>query len=810
MYFMKPGSFTIVLLLLLYLLLIAVHSYGQTILVRDIDSFRPVEDVAVFNPAHTSTTLTNGFGIADISVFLRNDTLIFQHASYETIFLLYADLEQKEFNVYLKKKSVALDEIIISATRFERELKDLPNRIVSVSAKKIEFDNPQTAADVLASTNEVFVQKSQLGGGSPMIRGFSANKVLIVLDGVRMNNAIFRSGNLQNVISIDPNAIENTEVIFGPGTVIYGSDALGGVMSFMTLEPRLSTESKFSSSVNLMGRYSFANKERTGHLDFRLAGKKWASVTSFSTSWFDDLRMGSSGPDEYLRRDYVETNGGLDQMVSNTEPEIQRFSGYSQLNVMQKFRFRPNERVDLNYGFHYSETSDVPRYDRLLQYSTPDTLKYASWYYGPQKWMLNVLNGSFMINCRMISELKISLAYQTFEESRHSRKFADPWFKNQDEHVDMYTANIDIEKRLNKNNILFYGFEGVFNDVKSTAFKRDYLSGDTEKTGTRYPDGKNHYTTYAAYLNYERRFSSTLIMFAGLRYNYVKLYSTFNDTSLYHFPFNEISINNGALNGSVGFSWRPADVWQLRINLSSGFRAPNLDDAGKVFDSSPGNVVVPNPGLKPEYAYSIEGGASRRLGGFAVIEASAFYTLLVDAMVRRNFEFNGRDSIPYDGELSQVEAIVNAAGAKIYGLSATALIDIGEFFKLKSSITWVRGEDDEGDALRHVSPVFGNTALIFNHAHFLAEIYANYNGSIPYSRLAPSERDKSYIYAYDNDGNPYSPSWWTLNIKASYRIIEQLTLDAGIENLFNKRYRPYSSGIAAPGRNFIVAVRAHF
>jgi hemoglobin/transferrin/lactoferrin receptor protein len=136
------------------------------------------------------------------------------------------------------------------------------------------------------------------------------------------------------------------------------------------------------------------------------------------------------------------------------------------------------------------------------------------------------------------------------------------------------------------------------------------------------------------------------------------------------------------------------------------------------------------------------------------------------------------------------------------------MLNLGAYFNVRSSISWVRGEDNDGYALRHVSPLFGNTTLVFVKGSFTTEMYANYNGAIPYSRLAPSERDKAYLYASDTDGNPYAPSWWTLNFKASYRIIEELTLDLGIENIFDKRYRPYSSGITAPGRNFIIAIRA--
>ena len=781
---------------------------SQTVTVRDMTSKKPVENVAIYNADHSRTALSDDSGQADVSYFTESDSITFQHAAYKEITFTLKSLKASGYLVNLEKKNIALQEVIISATRFERDEKEIPNKVETITPEQVQFNNPQTTADMLSYSDEVFIQKSQLGGGSPMIRGFSANSVLIVVDGIRMNNAIFRSGNLQNLIALDANSLQRTEVIFGPGTVIYGSDALGGVMSFMTLEPKLSTDKKLSTSVNMIARYSTANNERTGHLDFTLSGKKWSSVSSITSSWFDDLQMGSSGPEEYLRKNYVETQGQEDIMVNNSDQTIQRFSGYNQLNLLQKFRFKPNRWLDLTYAFQYSETSDVPRYDRLIQYGSNDTLKYASWYYGPQTWMMNMISGSVNVNCRMITELKFGLAWQRFEESRHSRNFDDPWFKNQYEHVDGYTLNIDIEKKLNASNSIFYGFEGMYNDIISTADKTNYLTGQSKSTGTRYPDGDNDFRTMAAYVNYEHKFSDHMFLFAGMRYTHVNLSSTIEDTSLYHFPFDEINIKTGAMNGSVGLSWKPAESWQTRLNLSSGFRAPNLDDVGKVFDSSPGNVVVPNPDLEPEYAYNADLGLSKTFSHYGMLELSAFYTYLDNAMVRRDFTFNGEDSIWYDGELSQVEALVNAGSAWICGVSATGTLYMGDYFSIRSMLTWMRGEDDEGYAVRHVPPLYGSTSFIFMNGPYKLELYANYNGEIPYSRLTPTERDKPYMYATDADGNPYCPGWWTLNFKSSIRLIDQLTLDLGLENIFSKRYRPYSSGIVSPGRNFIVAIRA--
>src|SRR5687768_1620172 len=184
-----------------------------------------------------------------------------------------------------------LEEVVISANKWEQKLNEIPNKITKITKIQILRNNPQTSADLLGQTGSVFIQKSQLGGGSPMIRGFATNRVLLVIDGVRMNNAIYRSGNLQNVISIDALSTETAEIIFGPGSLIYGSDAIGGVMDFHTLEPRFSKDTQMLVKGSALGRYSTANKEKTIHADINLGWKKWSVLSSLTYSQFDDMKM---------------------------------------------------------------------------------------------------------------------------------------------------------------------------------------------------------------------------------------------------------------------------------------------------------------------------------------------------------------------------------------------------------------------------------------------------------------------------------------------------------------------------------------
>jgi outer membrane receptor protein involved in Fe transport len=780
--------------------------FAQMLKLTNKVNLQVIENVLVYNLDKSHSEISDINGKVELSGFSETDTLILQHPSFVVFLIPLHQLEALDYKIQLDEKSINLSEIVISANKWEQNRAEVPNKISSISRRELEFHNPQTAADLIGLTKEVFIQKSQFGGGSPMIRGFSANSVLIVVDGTRMNNAIFRSGNLQNIISIDPSVLESAEVIFGPGSIIYGSDALGGVMDFHTRKVKLSTNEKSNVKANVLLRYASANNEKTTHFDLNFAKKKWGFFSSVSFSDFDDLRMGDNSNSSYQRLEYAQRVDGQDQIIKNSDPNIQRFSGFQQLSIMQKVRFKASKDFDLNYNFIYSTTTDIPRYDRLIQYSDYK-LKYAEWYYGPQDWMMHSLKLDLKKKNSFYNNAQIGMAYQFFKESRHNRKFGKDILNSRTESVDAISLNLDFEKELGQSQTLFYGAEGIYNYVKSTGFSTNILTGDETALSTRYPDGGSDYLTSAIYSSYKNNISSFLTLSAGLRLSQVYSRSVFKDTSFYKFPYNEIEVNTGALNGSLGLVYHPAKEWQFNVNASSGYRAPNIDDVAKVFDSEPGNVVVPNDNLQPEYAYNLDFGIVKRFNESAKIDFTLFYTYLNNAMARREFTFNDQDSIMYDGTMSQVWAIVNVGHANIYGGNVAVNVRLSKALSFETYLTYQRGEDSDGFPVRHVSPLFGSTSLTLTKEKLKIMIYADYNGTLSNKNLAPSEQSKAYMYASDKNGDPYSPGWCTFNIKTSYQINTMLQLEMGIENFFDLRYRPYSSGIVAPGRNFIVSLR---
>ena len=802
------------IIILALLLGIVQYGYNQTVVIKDKESGEPLEMVSIASQLPKVNVFTNSKGEAKLDLLRECDTIEIKTIGYKVETYSFKEIENAGFQIELEATNVRLDEVVISATRWQQNTKNIPAHIITIAAKGVELQNPQTAADLLGSSSEVYIQKSQQGGGSPMIRGFSTNRLLYSVDGIRMNTAIFRAGNIQNVISLDPFAIESTEVFFGPGSIIYGSDAIGGVMSFRTLQPKL----QYNGTPLILGstttRYSSANNEITGHFDINVGWKKWAIVTSISHSKFGDLRMGKHGPDEYLRTFYVNRIDSIDRIIENPNPLIQNPTGYSQLNMMQKVRFNPNKNLDIEYGFHYSETSDYARYDRLIEINQ-GIPRSAVWNYGPQKWIMNNLTLNFSTQNILFEDATVRLASQFFEESRIDRSFSGSKqfrLRTQLEKVWAHSVNIDLHKTINRHQF-FYGLEFIQNDVKSEGIAIDIRDHSPIAVPDRYP--KSTWLSYAGYLNHQFIISEKATLQSGLRYSRFNINSDFTrHLAFYPFDFTSSKINNGATNGSLGFVYKPTETWRISISGGTGFRAPNVDDIGKIFEFGDAEIVVPNANLKAEYAYNGEINISKIIGDFLKIDIVGFYTYLDGAMVRRPFLVKDADSILFDGQMSKVYAIQNAAYATVYGANLGVEIKLPYGFGISSRYNYQVGKEemDSGELTpsRHAAPAFGVTRITLNKKKLSMEVYATYCAEVSYGNLNEEERQKPAIYAIDSNGNPYSPSWYTLNYKAKYQITPHLSVSAGIENITDQRYRPYSSGLVAAGQNFILSFRAKF
>ena len=261
--------------------------------------------------------------------------------------------------------------------------------------------------------------------------------------------------------------------------------------------------------------------------------------------------------------------------------------------------------------------------------------------------------------------------------------------------------NFDFTKSLNDKFELFYGAEFWYNLIGSKANIKNIENGSTQAISTRYPDGSD-YLNGGVYAMASWKISDKVNINGGLRYNIIYMQGVF-DTTYYAFPEAAFDQTNQALSPSVGFVYRPNEKYRIQVNAGQGFRAANIDDVAKVFDSSPGNVVVPNTSLSPEKVWSFDMGYTWMPVSKFQFEVSGFYSLLSDVMVRSAYSFNGQDSIIYDGELSKVEAIQNLGNGWIAGVESSIRASISTHYSLRANIVYTKGEDGNKDPLRHVT-----------------------------------------------------------------------------------------------------------
>lgn len=803
-------------ILLIFVLFYFTNTYTQTITIIDKSDLKPISNASIYNSSKTKMVITDLKGKAEISDFNEQDTLHIKHIAYQELKIEKAKLPSN-LVVKLYDNIIKLDEVVFSANKYEEKRTDLPNKIEIINVKLIEFNNPQTSGDLLQNSGDVFVQQSQMGGGSPVLRGFEANKVLLVIDGVRMNNAIYRGGHLQNVITIDPNAIERTEVVFGPGSVIYGSDALGGVMHFYTKNPMLSTDDKTLIKASAFSRYSSANNEMAGGLSLNIGFKKFASYTNFSYKKLDDLRQGYERNPFYGDWGkciyYPSTIDGKDTTLTNSDNLIQKGTGYSQYDLLQKFLFHINDNLRITANFQLSNSSDIPRYDRLQQFDSSTGLpKFSEWYYGPQTRILSYIKVDLLKQTILYDRAKFVAAYQNISEDRITRRFNKTSKTFQEETVNIFSLNSDFEKHLFEENEIRYGIEISQNYLNSIAYNKNIITNEAfYNSATRYPDEKGLMRNMAAYITHNWEISENFIFSKGIRLSNINLLAQYSDTmmKIMKFPFNPIiKQNSNALNGNIGLVFTPGYDWRFSIIGSTGFRAPNIDDLGKVNDSKGKDrlLIVPNPDLKPEYAYNGEFSIDKTFNKTVQVEATTFYTLLKDAIVARPYSFNGQDSIVYDGYLSEVQANTNAGEAYIYGLQGSINAQITPSFSILSKLSYTYGRLIENDVpLDHIPPIYGLTSAKLEINKFKGEFFVKYNGWKKLKDYSPSGEDN-----LQNATQYGNPAWFTLNFRSGIQLNTYAKLSFAIENILDTHYRLFASGVSAPGRNFIISLRGEF
>jgi hemoglobin/transferrin/lactoferrin receptor protein len=786
-------------------------AHAQTITVKDLTTLEAISGASVYLSANNIELfefigMTNNEGI--IVLQQHFGSFMITANGYEVKYIPTSEVSEG-MDVFLAGSNVTLSQMVISATRLANKSEFVAQQVSSIQRKDIQFINPANAADLLTQTGTALVQKSQLGGGSPILRGFEANKVLYVVDGVRMNNAIYRGGHLQDILSLDPMAMENVEIAYGPSAITYGSDALGGAMSFTTRAPRFTSGDKLVRA-GAMLRYSSADQS-AAHVNVETSNARFATFTAFTFNNFGDLRQGNIRNPNYpsfgARPWYVERINGRDSVITNSNPNVQVGSAYKQYDFIEKISFKQSDKLTHTVNIQYSTTNNVPRYDRLTQVSIENP-RFGEWYYGPQTRAMVAYHANLSNGNKLYNTGRITLAWQNIEQSRHDRLFNSPNLNNRLENVKVYSVNADFSKSLGERTTANYGLEYYFNGVTSTANSENILNGVQSPLDTRYANGGSNMSGTAAYGTAIFKATRKITLNAGLRYSLVNLSALFLDNSFFNFPFSDVNQSNRNLNGSVGIILAPNPKWRITVLTSTGFRAPNVDDLSKVFESNAGNLIVPNNELKPEKVANIEATIERKFNGKTTLAMNGYYMNYTNALTTGKTQFNGQDSIFYDGTLSPVYTTINADEAYIYGGNLSLNSQVNDHFSIQSSVVYTYGriKADNGDTpLDHIPPVYGRTGFTFQQQKFRGEFSVLYNG---WKRIEDYRLNAEDNEAYATpDG---MPAWYTLNAKGSYQLNEKLQLMVGLENILDANYRVFASNISAAGRNVTLTLRGRF
>lgn len=718
-------------------------------------------------------------------------------------------------NLLIAQDARTLKEVVISGAKREMTKQEISQTIDVVKKETLQFNSAGNTGDALQNTGMITVQQSQNGGGSPILRGFEANRIGIVVDGIRMNTAIFRGGHLQNVLRVDNGQLDRVEVFYGAGSTLYGSDALGGVLHFTTIKPELNSGFK----ADILARYSTAYDEKTGGFTLKYSKGKFAGVTSFTYSSFGNVMMGNIRDPQYGnwgKRMYVQGRiNSIDTMLTNANPNEQVNSAYNQYNILQKFLFQPSDKTQHLFNFQYSNSSDVNRYDRLTEKknntlidANPISNKFTSaeWYYGPEARLMAAYTLSHTMNSKLADNFKLIGAYQNYKESRNNRNFGNNNFRSQRENVDVVSINLDLYKKKG-NHQSTSGIEIIRNWIGSSVNQYNIITGATSYASTRYPDGGSQTGSYSIYAQDVWTLTKDLAYLnLGVRSSYNTIEAVINDTTR---KYGSFEMANIIISGNIGLSFIPTKSNKIALNFSTGYRTPNLDDVTKVYDNTSW-IQVNDPNVKPELAMNYEINSLNKITNNFTLEFGGYYTSIRDYITNEATTVNGNSFETVNGVQYRYQRLGNANSAYIMGAYGQFRMNIDKNWNLNGNLNYTYGRmkqttTDKEVPLDHIPPMSAKFALMYQCSKAKAELSMLMNSaknSADYSTSGEDNIDKSA-----DPVNGYTPAWYCLNLRTSYNLAKNISLQAALENIMDTHYRVFASGISAAGRNLRLTAR---
>lgn len=770
-----------------------------------------IQGVQLYCEDKSCSAISDSLGNFTIVLKETNTSLIISHQSFNT-YTIKGPFHKNSLNkkIVLEKKIIELNMVEISENI---NIPEVEEKIIN--SKKIQFlqakeINATSIADVLDNEHSIFVQKTQGAGGSPIIHGLAGNKILLMVDGIRLNNAIYRGRHLQNSISLDESIIKHIDIIYGP-SAIYGSDALGGVIHVKTKDAVIG---EVNNKSNFFGngyiKSTTATNELTSHLDFNLGMNKLASLSSITLKNFGDIKKGQTGNqgmgDVSYIADTLHRNDTIyDIILNNQRKYIQKQTGYTQLALLQKFNFLVSEKITTNINIQYNEQYRVNRFDKLQEEIDSISSKYAEWYYAPQRRFMIANNWKMTGTHVFFSQFDVNLSYQNIQEGRTIRRFQNVNRIIERDALSIYGINLHFVKPGigYKKHIILYGLESIFENLSSTAYNQDVITLNKIRTLSRYPDG-SMYSHGGTYANLRINVNSSISFNTGARISYVNLFAPLKSDIYFQglTGFENVRQSSIVPSGNLGALFK-SKGFVLTTNISTGFRAPNIDDLSKIGEGSGKMFEIPNPDLKPEYISTADLELSFTNDKNLLVphlSGVVYYSRLFDAIIRVPAELNGASFFVENADTMFYYHQTNTGIAYIYGLTTQLNLLYAKSWQINSGLNYTKGLDiSQNEPLTGIPPLKIKLAAKKIWRSFETTLETIYNAAKKREDLSSVEIKDPRIPVNGNS------SWIVFNIRNNFFIGENSRLNFAIENILDANYRMFSSGINQPGRNFMIA-----
>ena len=740
-----------------------------------------------------------------------------------------------------------VEEVTVTATRAEKEPFKTPNAITVLNLKHLERTKAEHASNLLRDSVGVIAQETTVGQGSPMLRSLTGYQTLIQVDWVRLNNSTFRSGPNQYTATIGPEMLDRAEVLLGSSSMLYGSGAMGGVVSFFTKAvPMDPSQKTLEIHPRLLARYSTATQERLGRLEVTGNQGRFGFIVGGGVRFYGDVNPGSGYDLHYKNRKYeivdaIPTGVKLyayDEVRAIPKDNIpERWLidsegplGWQAYDANAKFGYQLSNTSTLNVAYQMWRQPQTPRYDKIAPQ------EFDEFFFEPQDRDLIYANYLLTPAEGNIDTFRATASYHRQKEGRNEVKRGATARRHRYDTVNTIGLSAQAVSSILPRQRLVGGAEFYFDTIQSRTVKTDKGKEDIDETKGRFIDGSQFWDA-SLYLQDEIRIHDRIELTLGGRATF---YQTNADLSVRDPAFDVFNVFDNSLTGSAGVVVSLTEYLNFVSNFGTAFRAPSLNDTTAVEVTNEG-VTAPSPDLRPETSWTAEAGLKAKHSYFRGA-LTLFYSQVSDLVGRKSVQeaYTGQELPQLHQDLIRqypdIDVLVfdNIDQAQFLGFEFAGLVPIQSDFSVFGNVALLRGEvlTIGGKApdpskpwearTRREPPLNGiigvqweplNTrywAMFFVRG--AAEQRRLNRSDIRDPRIQGSTRDPAEV-EFDANGaaiDAGTPGWFTLNVRGGVKLFDYTRLTLSLDNLLNKRYRQHGSGVNSPGFNVSLSLDNRF